>query len=79
MISALSSQLVRSPRVTDPDLFTPSLDASHDTDGIDRPWSPTALLFITFFCGITAGGVLIALNYKRQKAALLLHGWGRRE
>ncbi|MEM7261242.1 MAG: hypothetical protein AAF488_04570 [Planctomycetota bacterium] len=47
------------------DLFTPTLNESHDVDGIDRPWRPATVLVLTFFFGIAAGGTLAALNQGR--------------
>ncbi len=49
----------------DPDLLQPSLDASHDAVGFEKPWDPKSLIFAAFFCGPIGGGALFAWNFKR--------------
>jgi hypothetical protein len=52
----------------DPDLsrlLTPTLSASDDVAGVREPWKPSTLLYLAFFFGLPAGGVLAALNYRR--------------
>jgi hypothetical protein len=47
------------------DLFAPSLREEDDATGFDQPWHPWTLVVITFFCGLIAGGGLLALNFRR--------------
>lgn len=52
-------------RVQDDDLLRPSLEEEDDAVEFDRPWKPASLVFLTFFGGLLAGGVMLALNERR--------------
>ncbi|MEQ8767862.1 MAG: hypothetical protein RL885_28420 [Planctomycetota bacterium] len=49
----------------DDDLFRPTLTRHDDAVGMHRPWSPGALVIVSFFFGLAAAGPLLALNYGR--------------
>jgi uncharacterized membrane protein YfcA len=56
------------PSSADPDLsrlLTPTLTVSDDVAEVREPWNPSTLLYLSFFFGLPAGGVLAALNYRR--------------
>jgi hypothetical protein len=52
-------------RPYDNDLLAPELTEADDAVGFDRPWNPWSLVTLTFFCGLLAGGGLLALNFAR--------------
>jgi hypothetical protein len=52
-------------RPYDDDLLAPELTDADDAIGFDRPWNPWSLVTLTFFCGLPAGGGLLALNFDR--------------
>jgi hypothetical protein len=47
------------------ELFRPTLRENDDAVGFDRPWNPWSLVMIAFFCGVIAGGGLLAFNFRR--------------
>ncbi len=47
------------------ELMQPVLGEQDDLAGLDRPWSPWTLVFVTFFAGPVGGGLLFGLNFKR--------------
>jgi len=57
----------------DPGLFEPVLTAADDAVGFDRPWNPWTLVFCTFFFGLMAGGLALAVNFRRL--GLPQHFW----
>ncbi len=54
-----------SERTPPEDLLEPTLAEEDDAVDFDRPWNPMSLTILTFFCGVTAGGILLAINFKR--------------
>jgi hypothetical protein len=48
------------------ELLSPSLTASDDTRGMQAPWNPQWLVFITFFFGWAPGAALLALNFRKM-------------
>lgn len=46
-------------------LFQPTVDRSHDIEGIDRPWNPWHLIVLTFFFGMLCGTILLVQNALR--------------
>lgn len=56
-----------SPKVplAEDDLFQPTLTESDEPAGFNRPWSPSTLIYVVFFCGLPGGGFLFADNYRR--------------
>jgi hypothetical protein len=53
------------PRPVDDDLLAPELTEADDAVGFDHPWNPWSLVTLSFFCGLLAGGSLLALNFDR--------------
>jgi hypothetical protein len=49
----------------DHDLFHPTLTADDDAREFHEPWNPWSLIALTFFCGLVAGGGLLAFNTER--------------
>ncbi|WP_372364946.1 hypothetical protein [Candidatus Uabimicrobium sp. HlEnr_7] len=49
----------------DNDLLSPTLTIEDESIGIDEPWNPNIILFITFFFGLITGGLLLAYNFGR--------------
>lgn len=47
------------------ELLAPTLSDEDDVAGFNSPWNPNSLVLATFFSGLIAGGVLLAINAKR--------------
>ncbi|MBI3919860.1 MAG: hypothetical protein HY318_00480 [Armatimonadetes bacterium] len=47
------------------DLFQPSLTEEDDATGFHEPWSPWALVMLSFFFSLASGGTLLAINFNR--------------
>lgn len=47
------------------DLLTPTLTKADNVLAHGQPWNPTMLVVLTFILGMTVGGGLLALNFKR--------------